>query len=297
MTSPDAFSSFLFAGLFVSLVFLLGPSVSMTVQIVALAIAVSVLGLPHGAIDAYIARQEGLWLSPSGLAAFTSVYILVTLFVIGAWVILPVLSLLVFLIISAWHFGADANAQKFAERWLFGGLVLSLPAFFHPFDVADLYETLSGHSARNIVSITRAWAPFAALSVIFIICIRSQEQPQRRKDIVTVLGLIAFAWLLPPLVYFAIYFCALHSPTHFSRVIKLVPESDRPRAVMQTVAFTVLTLIFAGLAFIALSVELTLGQSAVQTVFIGLAALTVPHMVLIDGICRSRLCENSKYST
>lgn len=291
MTSPDASSSFLFAGLFVSLVFLLGPSVSITAQIVALAIAVSVLGLPHGAIDAYIARQEGLWLSPSGLAAFTSVYILVTLFVIGAWVILPVLSLLVFLIISAWHFGADANAQKFSERWLFGSLVLSLPAFFHPVGVADLYEMLSGHSARNIVSITRAWAPFAALSVIFIICIRSQEQPQRRKDIVTVLGLIAFAWLLPPLVYFAIYFCSLHSPTHFSHVIKLVPESDRRRAVMQTAAFTLLTLIFSGLALSALSGELTLEKSAVQIIFIGLAALTVPHMVLIDGICRSRLDE------
>lgn len=291
MTSPDASSSFLFAGLFVSLVFLLGPSVSMTAQIVALAIAVSVLGLPHGAIDAYIARQEGLWLSPSGLAAFTSVYILVALFVIGAWVILPVLSLLVFLIISAWHFGADANAQKFSERWLFGSLVLSLPAFFHPVGVADLYEMLSGHSARNIVSITRAWAPFAALSVIFIICIRSQEQPQRRKDIVTVLGLIAFAWLLPPLVYFAIYFCSLHSPTHFSHVIKLVPESDRRRAVMQTAAFTLLTLIFSGLALSALVGELTLEKSAVQIIFIGLAALTVPHMVLIDGICRSRLDE------
>ena len=293
MTLPDASSSFLFAGLSVSLLFLLGPSVSMTVQIISLAIAVSVLGLPHGAIDAYIARQEGLWLSPSGLLAFTGVYILVTLVVIGAWMVQPVLSLLVFLIISAWHFGADANAQKFAERWLFGGLVLSLPAFFHPFDVADLYETLSGHSARNIASITRALAPFAAFSVILIICIRSQEKPQRRKDIVTVLGLIAFAWLLPPLVYFAIYFCFLHSPTHFSHVIKLVPVPDRRRAVMQTAAFTLLTLIFAGLALSALYGELTLEQSAVQIIFIGLAALTVPHMVLIDGICRSRLDEKS----
>ena len=111
MTLPDASSSFLFAGLSISLLFLLGPSVSMTVQIISLAIAVSVLGLPHGAIDAYIARQEGLWLSPSGLLAFTSVYILVTLVVIGAWMVQPVLSLLIYLIISAWLFGADANAQ------------------------------------------------------------------------------------------------------------------------------------------------------------------------------------------
>ncbi len=288
MTSTAAPSNFLLAGLFVSLVFLLVPSMSMKVQIIALGIAVSLLGLPHGAIDAYIARQYGLWLSPSGLAAFTSVYLLITFSVIGAWMALPVSSLVVFLIISAWHFGADANAQNFVERWLFGSLVLCLPAFFHPVDVADLYETLSGSSARNFVPITRTWAPFAAVGVIFIISIRSQVTPQRRKDIATVLGLITFAWLLPPLVYFGIYFCALHSPTHFSRVIKLVPESDRPRAVMQTVAFTLLTLIFAALALIVLTVELTLEQSALHILFIGLASLTVPHMVLIDGICRSK---------
>ena len=297
MTSPEASSNFLLAGIFVSLVFLMVPSVSVTVQIIALAIAVSVLGLPHGAIDAYIARQIGLWLSPSGLAAFTGVYLLITLFVIGAWMVLPVLSLVLFLIISAWHFGADANAQNFAERWLFGSLVLCLPAFFDPADVAELYETLSGPSARNIVPIMRAWTPFAAISVILMIFIRLPERPQRKKDIAIVLGLIAFAWLLPPLVYFGIYFCALHSPTHFSRVIKLVPDSDRPRAVMQTAAFTMLTLFFAGLALIALSVELTFNQSTVQVVFIGLAALTVPHMVLIDGICRSRLGQKSKSST
>tara|TARA_B100002051_G_C16364232_1_gene452576 strand:- start:194 stop:616 length:423 start_codon:yes stop_codon:yes gene_type:complete len=139
----------------------------------------------------------------------------------------------------------------------------------------------------------RAWTPFAAISVILMIFIRLPERPQRKKDIAIVLGLTAFAWLLPPLVYFGIYFCALHSPSHFSRVIKLVPDSDRPRAVMQTAAFTMLTLFFAGLALIALSVELTFNQSTVQVVFIGLAALTVPHMVLIDGICRSRLGQKS----
>ena len=49
MTSPNVSSNFLVAGLFVSIVFILFPSVSLTVQIVSLGIAVSVLGLPHGA--------------------------------------------------------------------------------------------------------------------------------------------------------------------------------------------------------------------------------------------------------
>ena len=289
MTSSDTSTCFLLAGMFFSIVFLLAPSVSVTVQIIALGIAVSVLGLPHGAIDTYIARQNGLWLSLSGLATFIGVYLLITFFVIGAWTVLPVLSLSVFLIISAWHFGTDANAQNFAERWLFGSLVLCLPALFHPIDVANLYEILSGPLARNIVSITRVWAPISAIIVIFMVYTQLSNRPQRRKDIATILGLITFAWVLPPLIYFAIYFCALHSPTHFCRVIKLIPASDRRRAVMHTIVFTVITLTLAGLSLNMLFGELPVEQSVVQIVFVGLAALTVPHMVLIDGICRSKL--------
>ena len=289
MTSSDTSTCFLLAGMFFSIVFLLAPSVSVTVQIIALGIAVSVLGLPHGAIDTYIARQNGLWLSLSGLATFIGVYLLITFFVIGAWTVLPVLSLSVFLIISAWHFGTDANAQNFAERWLFGSLVFCLPALFHPIDVANLYEILSGPLARNIVSITRVWAPISAIIVIFMVYTQLSNRPQRRKDIATILGLITFAWVLPPLVYFAIYFCALHSPTHFCRVIKLIPASDRRRAVMHTIVFTVITLTLAGLSLNMLFGELPVEQSVVQIVFIGLAALTVPHMLLIDGICRSKL--------
>ena len=293
MSSANVSSNFLVAGLLVSILFILFPSVSVTVQIISLGIAVSVLGLPHGAIDAYIARQDGLWRSPSGLAAFTGVYLLMTLLVIGIWMALPVLSLLIFLIISAWHFGTDANAQNFAERWLFGSLVFCLPALFHAADVANLYDTLSGPSARDIVPITRVWGPVAAIILVSMISIRLSHRPQRRKDIVTISGLIAFAWLLPPLIYFAVYFCALHSPTHFGRVLKMVPDVDRRRAVLQTAVFTVLTLTLAGLALNALPDELTLEQTLIQMVFVGLAALTVPHMMLIDGFCRSKLREHS----
>ena len=297
MTSPNVSSNFLVAGLFVSIVFILFPSVSLTVQIISLGIAVSVLGLPHGAIDAYIAWQDGLWRSPIGLAAFTGAYLLMTLLVIGVWMALPVFSLLIFLIISAWHFGTDANAQNSAERWLFGSLVFCLPALFHEVDVANLYETLSGPSARNIVPVTRIWGPVAAIILVSMISIKLSHQPQRRKDIIIILGLIAFAWLLPPLIYFAIYFCALHSPTHFGRVLKMVPGAHRRRAVLQTAVFTMLTLALAGLALPVLPDKLTLEQALIQMVFVGLAALTVPHMVLIDGVCRSKLGEHSSPAT
>lgn len=291
MTWNSAPSNFLLAGMTVSVALLLVPSLSITLQIVVLGIAVAFLGLPHGAIDAYIARQDGLWRSTRGFAAFVGIYALVALSVIGVWMLMPTLSLLAFLIISAWHFGADANARNRAERWLFGGLLLSLPSFFHPADVAVLFEAISGASAGSLVPVLQAWAPVAAIGVIAMLVRRRPGAQRRWTDIATVSGLILFAWALPPLVYFVIYFCALHSSAHFGRVIRLVQPSDRTRAVVYTAGFTALTLLIAGLAFIALADEVTIQNSTLQVVFIGLAALTVPHMFLVDGICRTSFGE------
>ena len=288
-TSP--LSYFLLVGLTVSFTFLLLPSLSVTVQVIALGTAVAFLGLPHGAIDAYIAQRDGLWRSTGGLAVFAVIYMLIALIVIGAWMLMPVLSLAAFLVISAWHFGADANARNRAERWLFGGLLLSLPSFFHPTNVASLFEAISGAAAVSIVSILQILAPVAAIGLIVMLGRSLIGRPRRLADIAIVTGLILFAWVLPPLAYFAVYFCALHSPTHFSRVLRLVPPSERAVALAQTAGFTALTLIFAGIAFILLANEVSMHQSSLQILFIGLAALTVPHMFLVDGICRSKLEE------
>lgn len=288
-TSP--LSYFLLAGLTVSFTFLLLPSLSVTVQATALGTAVAFLGLPHGAIDAYIAQRDGLWRSMGGLAVFAAIYILIALTVIGGWVLMPVLSLTAFLVISAWHFGADANARNRVERWLFGSLLLSLPSFFHPVNVASLFEAISGASAVGLVSILQIVAPVAAIGLIAMLVRSLVGTPRRWADIAIVSGLLLFAWVLPPLVYFAVYFCALHSSTHFSRVLRLVPPSERAGALAQTAGFTALTLIFAGIAFILLVNEVSMQQSTLQILFIGLAALTVPHMLLVDGICRSKLEE------
>ena len=284
-------SYFLLTGLTVVLGFLILPSVDVTVQVITVGIGVAFVGLPHGAIDAYIAQRDGMWRSIGGLAVFATVYALVALSVIGAWILMPVLSLIAFLIISAWHFGAAANARNTIERWLFGSLLLSLPSFFHLASVAGLFEAISGTPARDLVPVLQVLAPVALIGVIAMLMRPRSGEPLRRIDVATISGLVLFAWALPPLVYFAVYFCALHSPTHFQRVLRLVPSSERSGALTQTAGFTVLTLFFAGIAFFVLSDTISLQQSTLQIVFIGLAALTVPHMFLVDGICRLKLGE------
>lgn len=286
MTWSKAHTSFLATGLIVTAAFTVLPAMSLTAQIMALSVAVALLGLPHGAIDAYIARRASLWRSPGGLTVFASVYILIALAVIGVWVLMPTLSLAAFLGISAWHFGADGSPFSKAERWAFGGLLLSLPAFFDPVAVMLLFEALSGPSAHAIVTVLQVIALLAAFALPVMIVTRPQSRFRKMQGAAIVLGLAGFAWALPPLVYFAVYFCALHSPLHFGGVIRLVPRNRQMRAALQTAALTVLTVAFATAAYMVLRDTVALEQATLKVVFVGLAALTVPHMILVDGICR-----------
>ena len=68
------------------------------------------IGLPHGAFDGALYA-----LLPSGerkasLLRFLALYSLTALLIIGLWLVFPVISLLLFLAISAFHFGKGDTA-------------------------------------------------------------------------------------------------------------------------------------------------------------------------------------------
>jgi Brp/Blh family beta-carotene 15,15'-monooxygenase len=87
------------------------------------------------------------------------------------------------------------------------------------------------------------------------------------------------AAVLHPLAYFIAYWCFLHSPRHLeiaARDLNLQGWRARLRAVAPT------TLATYALALAAVPFLIGMPGDAIlmQVIFIGLAALTVPHMIL-----------------
>ena len=56
-----------------------------------------------------------------------------------------------------------------------------------------------------------------------------------------------------------------------------------------TAGFTIATWAMAAAAWLLLAGRIGVDAASLQIVFIGLAALTVPHMILIDGVFRPGL--------
>ncbi len=262
------------------LAFLLAdPEPPLVVQIAAIAILAAVLGMPHGALDPLVARRLGLWRGPLGFGVFNLVYTAASIAVIALWLVAPVPSLVLFLAVSAVHFGGDwMRGRSPWLRSLAGVAMLSLPAFRDEDAVAGLYATLAGEGARSVASVQAAIGLPLLVLLLVLALVAARRTPHEALE----LGLVALlALTTPPLVFFIVYFCTLHSARHLRE--GFVEEREQPRRLtaLVVVAYTVIPLGAAALFLTATAGTASLDDQLLRVVFIGLAALTVPHMALI----------------
>lgn len=249
-------------------------------QVIVLGVLAAILGLPHGALDPLIARRLGLWKGPAGFAVFNLSYLGAVVVVVGLWLLNPIASLVAFLAVSAVHFGADWNHDRPVWLRIVAGVgLLSLPSLGHRDEVAGLYETLAP-GGGEVISLVQFWiAPVALVGMLVGAVLALRRRPNESAELVLAALL---AVLAPPLVFFAIYFCALHSVRHLRSGFRA--ESRGRLTVVVVVLYTAVPILAA---IVLLSVSLSTGpvvamdDRLLQVVFIGLAGLTVPHMILV----------------
>lgn len=250
---------------------------------VALALSVALLGLPHGALDPWVARQAGLWRSGWGLAAFHLAYVALAALVVVAWWLAPGISLALFLAISAWHFAGDWRQDLPAwARATTGLCLLALPAWRWPAEVGGIFAVLSGTSGAAIADGLAGMAPWLLVGALAAVPRVVARSPATVLELAAV---FALALLLPPLVFFIVYFCALHSLRHLRIAAIAADPSSRRRMAGVAATYTLLTLAAAAVAWPWLSAAAipaaAPGADLLRLVFIGLAALTLPHMLVV----------------
>ena len=251
--------------------------------VVVLALAVAVTGLPHGALDPWIAWRVGLWQGRWGFVAFNLAYIAIAALVVAAWRFAPGTSFALFLAISAWHFAGDWRAVlPVWARAVAGSALLALPAWRWPAQVDSSFALLAGADGSVIAGALAAAAPWLAAGMAAVVLVALRRS---RATAVELIAVAALALMLPPLVYFIVYFCALHSLRHLRLAARDADAISRRRMAGVALLYTALTLLAAALAWpmlaatgAAVSVP---GTHLLRLVFIGLAALTLPHMLVV----------------
>ena len=257
------------------------------------------IGLPHGALDGAVAMHLGIVQRFSDLARFMLVYIALAALVVVTWTVAPSISLILFLTISMLHFGAgDVKNGKgslgFTEALAHGGLAIVGISQFHRSDVNEIFAYLTNQDTAAV------WLAVDILTVGVIIAIitclfQASKNPKWATTILELLLLGIVYALAPPLLGFAIYFCCVHSARHFRKIYATIKETVANGNIKnQAILFTVISWIAAGIAFWMFADFADPGPTILRITFIGLAALTVPHMILIDGILNQKSSSSAR---
>ena len=254
-----------------------GMRLNSCTMLTVLVLGVVLLGLPHGALDPLVARKAFAAYKRYSHPVFYMVYLSAVCLYALLWMRLPTLGLAGFLMISAYHFGRDWYPRGNAlTRLGYGLTVVSLPSILHGHAEAQIFNLLGTAHAQMLVEISRVISPFAVIvgGVGAVL-----QFTQRRKDLVEFLAIVAGALLLEPLVFFTCYFSLLHSPRHLLETAKDLGLENCQSIALKSMTILIATLMLGGLFYLYLP-HASMSGRIVMTVFIGLAALTVPHMLL-----------------
>lgn len=251
-------------------------------QWLALLTLVAILGLPHGALDPLLAYRSGLWKTLPGAVALVVAYLALAVSMLWFWQRHTAIALALFLIITAWHFSGDWRYRGYPlVGWASAALLLGLPALAHPQELIALFALLLGFETARLFQIGLAVLGVLALPLALATALRAiRHAPDHALELAAI-GLGGFA--LPPLWFFALYFCVLHSPRHLARHFAAAARSA-PRTLLAVgVAFS-LPVIVAAVWYIFDTVQPRMSEAFARILFAGLFALTVPHLLLVEWV-------------
>ncbi len=250
-------------------------------NLMILSIFIFVLGVPHGAIDPLFAQKLLQITNWRSWFKFILIYLLWALGMVVLWVTSPVLFMFTFLVLSILHFSRDLNSTTpFVTKALYGGAVIVLPTIFHLQRMTDLFSMIldpqSGYLVGSVIA--RVSIPWAALLVIAI-CFECQRN---RAQAIEISALTLMAILAQPLIAFTVFFCLMHSLRHIIRSKDFVGVKWSKMGA--TAAWPMALSAVAVLLCWTLLPNRGDYSKVLQLVFVGLAALTVPHMILVDRV-------------
>ena len=256
------------------------------------------IGVSHGSLDNLKGRKLFQILRINNFFIFYLSYILISLFVIIMWVIIPSISLVVFLIVASHHFGKEDTQFLIIEKsyqnqllfFLKGSLIIFAPMYFHFDETISIFKLLlidneSFYEFLNIIESNKILLYGVMLSTLSSIILFTKNFEIKKFSIFfDYFSILIINYYFSPLVAFTIYFCFLHSVRH---IISLMSELDKDDLnnglkifTKKALPLTILTATFCFLGVYLLNNTYNLDSSILKMIFIGLASLTFPHILL-----------------
>ena len=187
-----------------------------------LMVTVIFFGFPHGALDSLVAKKNKVFSDIYGFMLFNLSYVTLSLTIFFIWYLLPYYSLIIFLVISAWHFSEDWRTKlNLLDRLILGTSVINFPIFFNPSESANIYRMLVDQITVNNIIKFQSNFTYMLLILVVVLIIKNYNNKILLFQIITI---FLSSFFLTPIYYFISYFCFFHSLKNFQETIKELNE-------------------------------------------------------------------------
>jgi Brp/Blh family beta-carotene 15,15'-monooxygenase len=256
------------------------------------------IGVSHGSLDNLKGRKLFQIFEIKKFFIFYLSYILIALLVVILWMALPYISLVIFLIIASHHFGKEdtqflINENLYLYQLLFflkGSLIIFAPMYFHFDETILIFKLLlieneTFYEFLNLIESNQILLYGIILSSLSSILLFAKNFELKKFTIFfDYFSILIINYYFSPLVAFTVYFCFLHSIRHS---ISLMYELDKNNLrnglkvfIKKALPLTILTAIFCLIGLYILNNTYNFDSSILKIIFIGLASLTFPHILL-----------------
>ena len=251
-----------------------------------------IIGISHGSLDNIKGRKLLKIFGFKSEYIFYIIYLTISSLIILLWIIFPNTVLLIFLIVACYHFGKEDTVFFVNKEILFkeilyffkGSSVIIAPLLFHREETIEIFRALNFNIFENSLFSDTFLLIFLFLGLISSFFLSHKKDINFKILLMTdFLSILIINFFLSPILAFTIYFCFLHSIRHS---ITLIFELDKSfkngfrKFIKKAIPLTLITSFAFIVAIYLLNNFYELNEAIYKVIFIGLASLTFPHILL-----------------
>ena len=290
-----SFIFFLFCNVFSLIVFKFN---SFIISPLICLILILTIGVSHGSLDHIKGRKLLNILKFENIIIFYLTYIFIAITIIILWILIPAISLIIFLIIASFHFGKEDTQFLIKENTYFyqflfflkGFLIILSPLYFNFDETISIFKLLlieneTFYSSLNFIEANKILQTGIILSTLASILLFMRDFELKKFTIFfDYFSILILNYCFSPLLAFTIYFCFLHSIRHSITLIFELNENDFNEGfkifIFKATPLTFLAIVLCMISIYFLNNNYNFDSSILKVIFIGLASLTFPHILL-----------------
>lgn len=271
-------------------------------QIIGCFLLIILFGIPHGAIDHIVYKTQNKISNIKFYTFYLSLIVLYTVF----WFIFPKWCLILFLLLSAYHFGesqfSDFNFNSVLKKLssiFCGMIVISSLIYYNQSELINLSNMYSDTKVFEAVfSSSIIEVSFYTSIILFLLLLLYEFVFNNSKidDLFTILFEMILIhvtfYLFSVLIGFTLYFIFLHSlkvlKQEFQFLKKNTGDLTIKRFIIMLLPFTALSMFFLLFFYIGIITGL-LKISTFLFLIVGISVITLPHVFIMANFYNNKV--------